>query len=98
MFQRSFFYEVGVCLTDSGTEHVPSSIQKLHIVQIGRTVSKLLGFLISKFGFAGNFFFQPRNAMILADGLMQCNIALQCNSGCSAVQGKAMPEKKERKK
>ena len=28
----------------------------------------------------------------------QCNIALQCNSGCSAVQGKAMPEKKERKK
>ena len=35
--------------------------------------------------------------MTLADGLMQYNIALQCNSGCSAVQGKAMPEKKERK-
>ena len=36
-----FFDEVGVCLIDSGTEHVSSSIQKLHIVQIGRTVSKL---------------------------------------------------------
>ena len=40
----------------------------------------MLGFLISEFGFAGNFCSQPRNAMTLADGLMQCNIALQCRA------------------
>ena len=96
MFQRSFFYEVGVCLIDSGTEHVSSSIQKLQIVQIGRTVSKLfcnpfhsiyVRILISKSGFAGNFCSHPRNAMILADSSVMY-WSLQCSAGHSSAREK----------
>ena len=79
------------CISSKSVEQFPNCLVIL-------STAYMLGFLISKFGFAGKFCSRPRNAMILADGLMQCNIALQCISGCSTVQGKAIPEKKERKK
>ena len=96
-------YWSGVCSFDSGTEHPPSFIQKLQKIQIGQMASKLfcnpfhnmLGFLISKFGFAGNFCSQPRNAMILADG----SVILHCSAIVAAVQcwAKQCPRKKNGK-
>ena len=55
----------------------------------------MLGFLISKFGFAGNFCSQPRNAMILADG----TVILHCSAIVAAVQcrAKQCPRKKSGK-
>ena len=77
------------CILSKSVEQFPNCFAIL-------STTYMLGFLISEFGFAGKFCSQPRNAMTLADGLMQYNIALQCIGGCSAGQSNAREKRTEK--